>query len=575
MKLRYKAAIVSVVLAAAIFSFPTWWGPWVVERVALSLLPSNGECKNNLDVKHIGLSSIEVSDIELAGLAMAPSCSNVVVRYSLLGLFKRHIDSVRICGVSFNPSWRVENVSMPSSIGGGGAAQASDDPLMGWSLGSLLVETMRVDLYSILPPEILPFITDSSISASLSATMGEKNGEATLSGDIFGGPISGKLNYARLPRGGGLMFSYLPPLSGTNSVTLGSFAVESDFSLSTTNGISALISGKLGFTGCDWRCGFSSYIGAPLSTLKVEVPGARFSDLEPLVATALDFAIIPDIVTDLHFGGDVSAKFDASFGEGREPRWSVAGAINEGFLSLNASGIPISLEGARSSVRIEGIADLWRLGSIPVSISKAKISSFELDRGRAFLRADDKSLMASEITIGFCGGSIRLYALYFNFTKLNTGFTVVLDSLDAGKLIQQLPHFEDATATGTLHGRLPLSITKEGEFRLRDGFIYSPPGETGNISIKNPDYIISALSSAGLPAPVCENFGKALQNLNYDILRFDLSQPRHANGRMQVRLKGESPSGKVSTPIDLNININGPIEELLNLAVKTAKIKGK
>ena len=168
-----------------------------------------------------------------------------------------------------------------------------------------------------------------------------------------------------------------------------------------------------------------------------------------------------------------------------------------------------------------------------------------------------------------------MYALYFNFERLNTGFTIVLDSLKADEFIKQFPELGDSTASGTLHGRLPLSITKDGEIRLRDGYIYSPPGEKGNISIQNPTKIISTLSNSGMPIEVCDNLGKALQNLNYDILRFDLNQPRQNNGSMKIKLKGESPNGKISTPVDLNININGPIEELLNLSVKTAKMKGK
>lgn len=576
---RWFLTILSLsVIALAVISFPSYWGPWLAERVILYLLPSSESYENRLEVKCTSLSAFEISNIELKGIPMAPSCSSVKVRYSLSGLIRRHIESVKICDLSVDPSWELDDFSIPPSGGvatGKNKPTPQSDPLMGWSLGNLSIKTKEIDLRPILPTQVLPLLTNTCVSASLSASMGEKHGEAIFLGGALGGAIDAKLKYSRVASAGSFTLAYEPSLPSSLSTNLGALAVESSFSLLTTNGISALISGKIGFTECNWRGKFSSHLGMPLSNIKVELPETLISDLDPLMQTALAFIILPDIITDLHFGGNVKANFNATFGGEREPRWRLLGGIKDGYLNLNASEIPISLEGARSSFNIEGIADLWRLGAIPVSISNAKISSFELNKGRAFLRADDKSLMASEIAIGFCGGSIRLYALYFNFAKLNTGFTVVLDSLDAGELIQQLPNLNDATATGTLHGRLPLSITKEGEFRLRDGFIYSPPGETGNISIKNPEYIISTLSSAGLPTPVCENFGKALQNLNYDILRFDLSQPRHANGRMQVRLKGESPSGKVSTPVDLNININGPIEELLNLAVKTAKIKDR
>ena len=56
----------------------------------------------------------------------------------------------------------------------------------------------------------------------------------------------------------------------------------------------------------------------------------------------------------------------------------------------------------------------------------------------------------------------------------------------------------------------------------------------------------------------------------------DLEQPRGGgDGKLLIRLKGESREGKTVTPVDLNISLNGALEKILNLGLKTAKMKGK
>ena len=565
-------SIIASLLTAALLLFPSCWGPWVAEKVILSILPSSD---NSLDIEVIGKNTLRISKIELKGLPMAPSCSSIEVQYSLPSLIRKHIKSVDIQDLSFDPSWQGDGFApMPVCNAAKNNPDTTQDPLNGWSLGRFSLSTAPIDLRTVLPTPILPFTTNTCLTLSMSASMGDKEGNAQITGEILGSPISGKLKYSRQAMAGKFTLSYHPPLE-TVSIATGALIADSTFNLSTTNGLSAAILGKIGFAKCNWLCGFNSVIGGPTTKIQVEIQESAISDSDPLFKAALDLATIPDIITELNFGAKLSAKFEAAIQDKKDPKWHFSGSITDGSLNLKASEIPIKIEGVRAHAKITGIADLWQMNSIPISISKTSISSFNLTKGRAFLRADDKSLMASEITIGFCGGFLRLYALYFNFERLNTGFTIVLDSLKADEFIKQFPELGDSTASGTLHGRLPLSITKDGEIRLRDGYIYSPPGEKGNISIQNPTKIISTLSNSGMPIEVCDNLGKALQNLNYDILRFDLNQPRQNNGSMKIKLKGESPNGKISTPVDLNININGPIEQLLNLSVKTAKMKGK
>ena len=84
-------SIIASLLTAALLLFPSCWGPWVAEKVILSILPSSD---NSLDIEVIGKNTLRISKIELKRLPMAPSCSNIEVQYSLPSLIRKHIKSV-------------------------------------------------------------------------------------------------------------------------------------------------------------------------------------------------------------------------------------------------------------------------------------------------------------------------------------------------------------------------------------------------------------------------------------------------------------------------------------------------
>ena len=191
--------------------------------------------------------------------------------------------------------------------------------------------------------------------------------------------------------------------------------------------------------------------------------------------------------------------------------------------------------------------------------------------------ADQESLVISEGSVGFCGGFIRLYALYLSFKRLSTGFTVVVDGVEVEKFLTMFPELEGTTATGHLFGRIPLYIFQNGsEIRLRDSFLYTPPGDVGKICVGDAERVGALLASGGLPQEIADNLGKALRNLDYDVLRLDLQQPRGGgDGKLIIRLRGESREGKTVTPVDVNITLNGALEKILNYALKAAKLKGK
>ena len=563
--------VVVALLAIACATFPALWGPCLAVKAVRAFLPRMDGAENRLTVRHVGLGGIEIADVALDGVPFAPSCKLVSVRYSFSGLRHHRVDSVEVRGLSFNPARKVPRFSLPSP-GNAGVHSVPDDPLRGWTIGRLSIDTADVDLSAVLPPPAAALFKGTDLSATLSAVMENGHCSATLRGRALGGGLGGHAVYSPAEAKGHAALSWRPALNLSGTPDLGEIAAKADFAFSGTNGLACALSGTAGISACPWELAFKAVAGPDGATGEVALAKTGLSETDPLLATILAVAPIPDTISDLRVSGDVSARvtFQAA---GGEPSWRLDATLSAISLALSASGIPLTANGGRTRLGIEGVGAFWRLMPVPVSFESATAGMLSFDRGFAFLRADEKSLMVSEIDIGFCGGHVRLYALYLNFEKLNSGFTVILDNLKAGPFIEQFPALAGSTATGTLYGRLPLRIQEGGKVRLSDGFIYSPPGETGHISVADPTFIIEALGQAGVPPLVCGNFGKALRDLDYDTLRFDLHQPRQLDGRIAIRLRGKSTNGKVTTPVDIDINVKGALEKMLNLAVKTAKLK--
>lgn len=570
-KVVWALVVVFLLLTAASVTFPTVWGPRVVKRMLLAVLPHGEGAENRLDVRRIRRSALEVENVFLGGFPTAPSCRSAKVRFSLSGLREKRIDSIEATGLDFNLAYRVERFAMPT-LGGSGIRRVPDDPLQGWQIRRLDIETDGIDLSPTLPPPARAILPNPTCSATLRAEFAHGVYAGTVVGSFLGGPLKGSLDYDPSAASGKLSLHGVPSLNVKKAPDLGGVDAVAAFHFSGTNGLVCAADCSVGLQACAWKLLATLNAGQDGFHLEVSLPKTEFDETEPTIATALAIAPIPDTVADIHFSGRASATVDVR-AAGGAPTWSARAEISGVDGSANLGGIPASVSGGRSFVSAKGVGDFLRPASIPIAFTNAAFGMVSFGEGRAMLMADDKTLMITEGSVAFCGGHVRLYALYLNFERLSTGFTVILDDLHAGEFLRQFPDLEGSVATGRLYGRLPLRIVNGSELRLSEGFLYSPPGETGTISLAKPEVVTDLLGQSGVPAPVCKNLAKALTNLEYDTLRLDLHQPRMADGRLAIILKGKASDGKVVTPVNLNATVNGPIERLLNMAIKTAKLK--
>ncbi len=563
------------VLCVAVATFPEGWGPSLASAVIGHYLPHGPGYVNEIAIKRITLSSIKVEKVRLRGLPTAPSIDSARIRYTLLGLLRKRLDSVTVSGLSFRPEYVVTNCTFASKAFAG-EITVNPDPLQGWSVKLIEGNTAAIDFAPLLTPEARVLFPSVTCALRLRLELGTTGYSGRIDGDFWGGALAGRLAYAPDTRSGSVVATYTPHFAWENAVQPGDITAHIGFNVTSQGGYGVKAKGDVALADGSVKADVRADVAPAGVDLYANVTRRQITEKTPVMATVLSLAKVPPSITDIAFSAAANANFRLTVTNSL-PEWTFEAKLRDGAASMKSGEIPLSLGGASATVRLKGIGPHFDVLPMHVSFTNVVIGTISLDGGRANLIADQESLLISEGSVAFCGGFVRLYALYLNFERLSTGFTVVLDGLEVEKFLLMFPELKGTTATGKLYGRLPLHIFQNGsEIRLRDSFLYTPPGDVGKVCVGDAARVEALLSNMGLPTDVARNLSKALRNLDYDVIRLDLHQPPGGgDGKLTIRLRGESRDKKAVTPVDVNISVNGALEKVLNFALKTAKMKGK
>ena len=556
-------------------TFPSGWGPRLAVAVARHYLPHGVGYENEISVERISLRGVKVGKVSLGGLPSAPSFDSAEIRYTLPGLIRKRIDSARVSGFTIKPDYRVPNFSMASKAFAGEIV-VNPDPLQGWTIGAIEADTGPIDFAPLLTPQVSAIFPSASTSLQMHLEHGATGYAGRIDGDFWGGTLAGRLDYVPESRSGSIAASYMPRFAPKKARQPGELTAKLTFDVTSKGGYGVKTKGSLALADGSVTADVSGDIAPAGIDISAKVSRREIGDSTPFIASILSLAEIPPSITDISFSAKAEANFRLTVTNAL-PQWTLESKLRDGHASMKSGEIPMSIGGASGVLRLKGVGPHFDILPMPIAFTNAVIGTVALDAGRAVLLADQESLVISEGSVGFCGGFVRLYALYLSFSRLSTGFTVFIDGVEVEKFLTMFPQLAGTTATGRLYGRIPLYIFQNGsEIRLRDSFIYTPPGDVGKICVGDAARVEEMLVSGGVPKVVASDLAKALRNLDYTVLRMDLEQPRGGgDGKLLIRLKGESREGKTVTPVDLNISLNGALEKILNLGLKTAKMKGK
>ena len=546
MRTRVRRKIFAAVAALAVAAAPWTWLPALGGAAARHWLDLGEKGSSSVRVRWLSPFRLSARDLTLGALPGAPRVASVEARFTPWGLARGRVRSLAVSGAVWDLAELVPDKLSPLFAG----TNLTGGLTMRWRKGAGYAGHVRAEL----------------LGAPLGGVFGSDSELRRFDLALRLAPPSGAVHplpAIRLEAGAwrpGRGETPRPALSGDSAVdTNAAFRAEA----------------RLSAAGTDFAVAAEASAGDGAFAADARLAPAAFSEGDALLAPLLATLLPPD--TPLFpLSGRAEGRFSATRAKGAAlPTWTAEVRLRDGEVAAAVGDKTASLQGCGVFAKVDGFGPHMDLRPFGVRFKRAAFDRFELGEGALWFRADARTLLLTEGFAGFCGGTVRVYALHLDIERLDAGFTLLLDDLDAGEVLSLFPHV-DGTATGRMNGKLPLSVRRGAKIHLRDAFLHSPPGQVGRLRLRQASALVDKLRETGIPEETCHSLEEALADLDYDVLRLDLTQdPKTGDGRLAVRLHGAAAAsaGRAATPVDLNLVFSGQLEDSVNLGLRAAGIQ--
>ena len=188
------------------------------------------------------------------------------------------------------------------------------------------------------------------------------------------------------------------------------------------------------------------------------------------------------------------------------------------------------------------------------------------DLAADFTFANATQLVVSRVLLNALGGSVAAepFKYFLNLRELEAVVLVEgINVMEVMALTQDLP----AQAIGRVNGRFPIRIDGSG-LRIGTGWLALKPGVYAEIQFKTSGLLTSGMAVNSPSYAVLNKIESGLLKLKVSELRLDIRPPNAPPGRSaQLHVVGEPVDPDVKAPVTLDLNVNGPLEKLLNLGL--------
>jgi len=231
----------------------------------------------------------------------------------------------------------------------------------------------------------------------------------------------------------------------------------------------------------------------------------------------------------------------------------------------------VDVSGITVSVPFELGMEARTVGRPFVAFEAMKAGDIRLDNGRVEFQASPNEFFIDRMEADFCKGKIYTYSIHLDPQEMNADVTVYADRINLGELLVPMLPFEVRQIEGALFGRFPVVINN-GSIRLKPGYLYSLPGQGGKFRVENSRELEPWLAMAGIQPDVNTPLAKALGDMDFSAIRIELETDGESNdATLRLGLTGKSNSKEWPAPVDLKLNVRGPLEEVLNMGLKMQK----
>jgi hypothetical protein len=186
------------------------------------------------------------------------------------------------------------------------------------------------------------------------------------------------------------------------------------------------------------------------------------------------------------------------------------------------------------------------------------------------LRGTDRVDVAS-VGLQAMGGRITAEPFSVVPSRDEVAATFLAAGLNIEELLALAPDVP-AKGTGRVDVRLPLRFGADG-LQFGSGWATLSPGVAAEVQLNTKGLLTAGMSTTSPSYAVLSRIEGGLLRLKLDQLRLDVHPDKAPAGRSaQLRLTGAPVDESVKAPVTLDVNVNGPVERLLNLGLN-ARVK--
>jgi hypothetical protein len=319
--------------------------------------------------------------------------------------------------------------------------------------------------------------------------------------------------------------------------------------------------------------GTAGFIGEDKKTLiNISLPGYKFPP-------DTDLKIIAPGLKDTLFQGSVTLSASIYF-SGAGPNGKVDIGIREA--QIKVAGKDLILDGLSGELNFTDIFSLKSAPKQSLKIDRISFGDLKADNFMADFQIESKnSIFIEQCRFNWCQGHVSIQPFRFSPGIDDYRFTLNCDRLNLAAIMEQFG-VAKATGNGAVNGTIPIILSKV-QFTFEDGFLYSTPGDGGNIHVTGTESL-----TAGMP-PDSDQYmqmaiaREALKDFEYKWAKMDLST-EGSDMVMKLQFDGKPANplpfvykkdigkfikletdakGSVFEGISLDINFRLPLNEIL------------
>lgn len=261
--------------------------------------------------------------------------------------------------------------------------------------------------------------------------------------------------------------------------------------------------------------------------------------------------------------GAVTATADGRYAGGE---WTASGAVSLRDGTMTIPDRNVSARGIGFDVEFEDFnAFRSRPGSFHASeLKSGDLKATDLDAGFTLEKAGQ--LAIDHASLKTLGGTISAEPFRLFLDQREVKAVLRLERLDVAQILA-LAKDVPAEATGRVDGRLPIEIDDSG-LRFGTGWLALSPDVPAELTFEAKGLLTRGANPKSAAYGVLQQVETGLLRLRLSKMRLEVYPPNRPPGRSaQLHLEGDPADPGLKAPVTLDVNVNGPVEKLLNLGL--------